>query len=124
MSKSAKLLEKDDKIYPKHCPVCGVETNYINRIVDNKNGKENEADWYSCQCGVIFQKEQPNHEVYNTKYIGDYIGYPGSDEKLSYGARIYAPIIEELTMGRMMLDVGFCSPYVMEFYERRENPCR
>jgi len=120
MSKSTELLKKqDDRIYPKHCPVCGVETNYINRIVDSKSSKKSEADWYSCQCGVIFQKEQPAHKSYNLKYAKDYIGYDGADEKLSYSARIYAPLIEELTMGRMVLDVGFCSPFVMDFYEKR-----
>ena len=120
MSKSKKLLKKQEtQIFPRHCPICGVETNFINRIVDNKNDAKNEADWYSCQCGVIFQKELPSHEVYDRDYIRNYIDYPGAEERLTYHGRIYAPIVEELIMGRMMLEVGFCNPYNLDFFKDR-----
>jgi SAM-dependent methyltransferase len=39
--------------------------------------------------------------------------------RLVHQARIYAPIIEELTYGRMMLDVGYCVPNNMEFFKER-----
>ena len=117
MSKKARI--EDEKIYPLRCPICGIETNYVNRIVDNKKGDDNEADWYECQCGIVFQKELPSHSVYDLDYMKNYMNYEGSKERLQYHARIYAPIIEELIMGRMILEVGFCNPYVLEFFEKR-----
>ncbi len=40
-------------------------------------------------------------------------------ERYAYLARLYAPLIEELTYGRMMLEVGFCVPYLLRTMEER-----
>ena len=103
------------KVFPKHCPICGVQTNYVYNITD---GKE-ETVWYRCPCGVIFLEEQPKHDTYNDKYVAGYSEYKDADLVQIHAARTYAPLIEELTYGRKMLDVGFCLPYNMDFFKER-----
>jgi len=105
----------DKQITPKMCPVCGVDTNYLYRITEKDDVS---GDWYRCACGVIFLPEPDNKIDYDEKYHSLY-----TDDKVKknaiHAARVYAPIIEELTYGRMMLDVGFASGYNMDYFENR-----
>lgn len=83
---------------------------------DGKSG--NISQWYKCQCGVMFQDKQPKHSDYNMGYMksltGDKIKLNGI-----HAARTYVRLIEELTYGRMMLDVGFGISYNMEYFKDR-----
>ena len=74
--------------------------------------------WYRCQCGVIFQKDKPEHN-YNKDYIKNYVDSKKYEARSEYGPRIFAPIIEDLTYGRMMLDVGFNYPNIMNYFKDR-----
>jgi SAM-dependent methyltransferase len=109
--------KESELVQPKNCPICGVPTHYIYRIHETKNDVL--ADWYRCQCGVVFQKEQPKHECYDTTYRVAYELAKESDIRGQYAAKIYTPIIEEATYGRMMLDVGFNTTYNLQFFEKR-----
>jgi len=101
------------KIYPQSCPICNARTNYVHNISESK---DIEAYWYSCTCGVIFQENVPEHGKYNVKYQGIYDNKNGAME---HSCRTYGPLIEELTYGRQMLDVGFAIPWNMKAFEKR-----
>ena len=88
-------------ILPQHCPICNVETNYIYRMEDGRTHEQ--SDWFRCQCGVVFQKELPDHSLYDEKYIAALAEGKRARERYDYMLRLYAPLIEELTYGRMML---------------------
>ena len=105
----------DDRIYPKICPICGVQTNNVYRVEDVKKQISN---WYNCGCGVTFQGDPPQHGGYNTEYSERYT-IDKNKSSVIHAGRVYAPIIEELTYGRKMLDVGFASAHNMNFFDRR-----
>lgn len=106
-----------ESVNPKCCPICGIATSYVYRIEESNIGKS--ASWYRCQCGVIFQENFPEHKVYNKKYHDDYSLMKEGNKRLIHSARTYANIIEELTMGRVMLDVGYCVPHNMQYFNDR-----
>lgn len=115
-----KELDKSDtniQILPKECPICGCSTVHAYCIHETRT--KDEGVWYHCQCGVVFQDKLPEHDVYNAKYLADYIGYKESKLRGEHAARTYAPLIEESTYGRMLLDVGYNTPYVMDYFEDR-----
>lgn len=101
-------------IVPLRCPICGVETNYIYRIRDKDDVT---IDWYRCQCGVGFQEKFQGYDVFNSDYTKRYDG--DISENIEYPVYLYAPIIEELTYGRMFLDVGFATQHTMKAFEQR-----
>lgn len=116
------LLEKEatsesEKIIPLHCPVCGVDTNYVYCTMDKDNSDK--AFWFRCPCGIIFQRDPPAHNGYDEKYIAGYAGAKEFVLRNQHAARTYVNLIEELTYGRMMLDVGFCSLVNMDFFKER-----
>ena len=101
MSKSEES-SADPKVYPKPCPICGIHTNSINRLTH----LDETTDWYSCNCGVIFQGTDPDYTIYNKEYIEALKEDKKYDDRAGYYSYCYAPIIEEETIGRKMLDVG------------------
>jgi len=69
---------------------------------------------------VVFQENFPSEfqdSTYDDKYITGYAG--GYKPSILHGIYTYANIIEELTYGRTMLDVGMATPYVIKEWERR-----
>lgn len=52
-------------------------------------------------------------------YIEKYYEFKEYDMIAVQPGRIYAPLIEELTMGRKMLDVGYCTPHNIDFFKAR-----
>lgn len=118
MPESKKSTTDESKlVLPLRCPICQKETNYAYRI--NHADTKESSDWRHCPCGVIFQTEQPKHDKYNEKYIADYMGAKEARIRGYHAAYTYAPIIEELTYGRMLLDVGFNTTYIMDFFNER-----
>jgi SAM-dependent methyltransferase len=108
-------IEKDVK--PHRCPICGVDTTFVHRVKETKINQT--ADWYQCQCGIIFQDELPTHNIYNEEYVLNYVGSKEYNLQAPHAARVYANLIEECTYGRMLLDVGFNTDDVMKFFEKR-----
>lgn len=119
MSKSKKSLEKKErfKVVPTRCPICSVETIKAELIEDGRT--HDRSMWYFCQCGVIFQPQPPKDKIYDAKYVVDMAERKQAKERYEYLVRMYAPLIEELTYGRMMLDVGYCVPYAMNAMKER-----
>jgi len=115
--KSEKEIRETAKIYPLKCPICGVNTNYVSFIHETKDNQK--ALWYHCSCGIIFQQDYPAHTDYNAKYVIGYRNFKQSELRSVHAARTYAPLIEELTYGRMMLDVGYNLTYNMDYFEKR-----
>lgn len=109
-------MSEDNSVHPKACPICGVASSYVYRV-EEADGKT--ASWFRCQCGVCFQENVPSHAGYDEKYATDYSNMKAGDLRLVHHAKTYAPIIEELTYGRQMLDVGYCIPNNMKFFEER-----
>jgi len=115
MTESKKL-----SIVPFRCPVCGVDTNYVYKIEAETEGGLEHSTWYRCTCGVVFQDQLPNdNDIYNKDYAKIYGTGEKNQARGIHAARMYAPIIEELTYGRMMLDVGFGTLHNLKFFEDR-----
>jgi len=115
MSKLEKS-EKPQKVEPLCCPICGIGTNYTYRLVESSG---NDALWYQCNCGVIFQEKEPSHSGYNKEYITNYKDYKYRYYAQIHAAKTYASVIEETTYGRRMLDVGFNLQDNMNFFRER-----
>jgi predicted SAM-dependent methyltransferase len=109
---------ENNKIHPKRCPVCNAQTNYVYRIQDAAT--DIERDFFRCQCGIVFQENFPEEfqgTVYDEKYIKGYEG--GYKPSILHGIYTYGNLIEELTYGRTMLDVGMATPFIIKEWERR-----
>ena len=117
-----KKSEPGHKVYPKICPICGIDGNYVYFMQEGKTDRK--GVWYRCTCGVIFQENYPNHLVYNKDYLNvisgdDEWGKQKVRAQFIHPAVTYAPLIEELIYGRMMLDVGFGLSYNMDYFKER-----
>ncbi len=117
MNTSSKSTSKATQILPHKCPICGIDTNYVYLVHETK--RKLDGIWYRCSCGVVFQEDLPNHSVYNKKYIKALEDAKEYQYRSIHAARTYANLIEELTYGRMFLDVGFSSPAIMNYFEDR-----
>lgn len=105
-------------VYPHNCPVCGIESSYVYRIEEGKTHQQ--SSWTRCQCGVIFQDDLPADEkIYDDTYVAALFTAKMGKERYEYYVRTYGHLIEELTYGRMMLDVGFATPYLTKAFEER-----
>jgi SAM-dependent methyltransferase len=96
-------------IKAKICEICNKPTIYTYGIKE-PNGSE--GLWYACTCGVIFQNEfKP---VYEKPDLEE------TEPNQKHAVNVYAPIIEELTYGRQLLQVEYeRSPEVMKEFESR-----
>ena len=109
-------MSTEEQIFPAKCPICGVHTSYIYRIEEKDTKKV--GTWFRCDCGVIFQKDKPSGKLYNSKYQDAY-RVPTLRKRFATACKTYAPLIEKITFGRQMLDVGYCIKDSMKEWERR-----
>lgn len=86
-----------------------------------EDGKTHEESaWYRCDCGVMFNADfKRDLSIYDEKYITEMADRKQARERHEYLIRVYGPLIEELTYGRMMLDVGFGVPYLINAMKER-----
>lgn len=99
------------------CPQCQELVRQQYSLTKNETSSVN---WYHCVCGMIFHNQEIDpSKVWTPEYRVEYEDKKFIKDRLHYYIRLYAPIIEELTYGRRMLDVGFCTPILMEEMERR-----
>ncbi len=94
-------------VEPRICPVCNKDTNYAYGMK-----AEEIVYWYNCPCGVIFRKsfdfEEKEVDLSHTK------------ENQRHAVKTYAPVIDEITYGRQMLQVGYeRAPEVMREFRKR-----
>lgn len=101
----------------KKCPVCGRDVLWAKALSEDGTAK-GVGVWYICCCGVIFNQNPP-HRILDKTYIEKYKSQKQYEEIAKLPVRVYAPIIEELTMGRKMLDVGFCAEDTMNAFKKR-----
>lgn len=118
--------EKKIQYLPKQCPICGSLTFMIHHM---EHAKER-SDYYHCRCGVVFQPEFPlndkkkHADVYGKDYADNYLGLGQKYIDISeYPIRTFVPIIEELTYGRKMLEVGFLAHFFMKGMSKRGWLC-
>lgn len=99
-------------INPAKCPICGLHTTFTYYIEENDTKA---IHWYQCLCGVIFQLDDPKGKHLFSKKIEERM--KGNFE---HACKQYAPLIEELTYGRKILEVGHGDVlYNLEAFARR-----
>lgn len=99
------------------CPICQEQVFQQYSLTKNEASAVN---WYHCRCSFMFHTQDIDQsKVWTPEYQIEYENNKFVKDRIHYYIRLYAPIIEELTYGRRMLDVGFCSPILMEEMERR-----
>jgi len=111
-------MELGQVVYPTKCPLCGRPTAYAKSVSESKDPKD-AALWFFCSCGIAFQKEPPKKKLKDQKYIDAHYKLKEFDLVGHHAARQYSPLIEELTYGRKMLDVGFAVPNNMDYLKER-----
>ena len=84
-----------------------------------ESDKNEVGDWYRCQCGIIFQSKLPDHNCYDEDYVKKSNMEKEANLRIPHPAYITAPLIEETTYGRMMLDVGFNTRHTMDYFKER-----
>lgn len=109
-------MSSEGNIVPQKCPICSIATNYLYRI---QHSEDETSEWYRCQCGVIFQAEEPDLSTFSSKDFFEQYNDERVTSRVVHLAKTYAPIIEESTYGRKMLDVGFATHTNMEYMEDR-----
>ena len=105
-------------VFPKQCPICGIPTVKANSV----SGNEDLSDpmlWYTCHCGVLFQSECPEFVTRDSSYNDRFYALKEYESVGVHLAKTYSPIIEEMTLGRKMLDVGFGTGESMKFFKKR-----
>ena len=126
--KTAKT-EVADTVAVASCPICTAITTHLYYMSDKDTGVK--SKWYNCACGVTWQAAEPK-EPYNQAYFDRYKdGGKKYEAAVKYPISIYMPLIEELTYGRRVLEVGHTSPYQVEAFKERgwvpttidKNPC-
>lgn len=105
-------------VYLRKCPISGKPTLSAVRVIEDGN-EENIGLWYKSPAGVIFQSDKPDKRDKDVKYIEAHSKVKENEEVYIHSARTYVNVIEELTYGRKLLDVGFCTPHVMDFFSKR-----
>jgi len=77
------------------------------------------SKWYSCQCGIVWQKDFPT-KVYGKKYWEEYSIHDNKlKDTFQYPVRIYSPIIEELIYGRRVLLIGRVNTHQEDAFKTR-----
>lgn len=72
-----------------------------------------------CPCGTLFHKKGIKKDLYSKDYAVKYLQGKKIEERFDYFVHCYAPVIEEMTMGRKFLDVGFTLDRNIEEMKRR-----
>lgn len=100
----------------KECPIC-TRSVLSARGMTEKQGTV--GLWYMCSCGVMFNNEVPKNEPKDKEEFKQYDDFKEYELVSVQAARMYAPIIEELTMGRKFFDVGFGRYNNINFFKKR-----
>ena len=98
------------------CPVC-LQLMSVRRSLKTSRNSEEVTHWYECYCPgfkhghvILNQKQEPQERDYIKEYAG---GGWKQRKRAEYGVYVYFPLIEEITYGRKMLEIGPTLPYVL-----------
>jgi SAM-dependent methyltransferase len=105
-------------IYKKECPICHRPTMMADIVAEDKDHTI-KGIWYRCKCGVVFQSQKHDKKQEDKSDIDEYIQAKEFDTRSIHMAKTYSPIIEELTYGRKMLDVGFKTLNNINYFKKR-----
>jgi predicted SAM-dependent methyltransferase len=99
------------------CPVCGKNVcHYYNVKPINFDGM---VRFHHCGCGVLFRDKEGNFP-----YTDKPERNPKQTARFKYLVDTYFPLIEEITFGRKMLEVGYgFNPYIMRYARDRGWVC-
>jgi len=111
-------MTKDNVVHGKKCPICQRPTLYAARVAEDKEQKKT-ALWYRCLCGIMFQEEPPKKVQHDKAFIDAHYKLKEHEYISIHAARMYANLVEELTYGRKLLDVGYCTPDVINYFSNR-----
>jgi SAM-dependent methyltransferase len=105
---------------PVLCPICRDLMNLSIKIYTDQS-KERKTLWYQCFCGCIFN---PRQNTDFSKYIKE-LSRGGWKHKdwMEYFVHVYFPLIEEMTYGRKILEVGYALPYILRLARDRGFIC-
>lgn len=99
------------------CPQCQELVYQQYSLTKNETSTVN---WLHCRCGFMYHEVGiDSSKIWTPEYRTEYEDKKFIKDRLHYYIRLYAPLVEELTYGRRMLDVGFCSSILMQEMERR-----
>lgn len=102
---------------PTRCPQC--QEIVYQQYTLTKN-EQTPVNWLHCRCGFMYHEvDIDSSKIWTPEYQKDHEDKKFIRDRLHYYIRMYGQIIEEQTYGRRMLDVGFCTPILMEEMERR-----
>lgn len=96
------------------CPACNAKVKLSFTIADMDR-----SDWIFCSCGSVFHQKQLDKEYWKREYAPKYREWKCLRERYAYIERVYLPIVEELTLLRRFLDVGFGAEYHIQNMENR-----
>lgn len=104
------------------CPLCNTaiyqSLKTKSKVKDTDNFET--AQWYFCKCGCVFNTlEVDPKEVFTESYRKSFEELKSIKERATYPLYVYGNFIEELTYGRKALDVGYCSPFAIQFLRER-----
>lgn len=77
------------------------------------------ALWYRCRCGIVFQENPPPKVPETQAHIDKILKRKEHESVCIHAARTYIPLIEEMTYGRKLLDVGFTTEHNMNYLKSR-----
>lgn len=104
------------------CPLCSSpiyqSLKTKSKVKDTDNFET--AQWFLCRCGCVFNTlEVDPKEVFTESYRKSFEETKSVEERAIYPIYVYGSFMEELTYGRKALDVGYCSPYVIQELRNR-----
>jgi len=87
------------QVIPQPCPLC--------RKLSSFAYEADNVPWYECSCGIVYQQNIPNRVPSEHEAVG------------THHVKTYSSVIEDLTYGRKMLDVGFASMDTQNLFKER-----
>jgi len=96
------------------CPACDSPVRLSFTIAD-----VDRTEWIFCACGSVFHQKQLEPEYWDKEYLPKYRQWKSLKERFDYIEKIYLPIVEELTLGRRFLDVGFSVDHHIQSMQER-----
>ena len=91
------------------CPVCGGISLSVYEI---KQISGLSGFWCHCSCGVVFENVRADKIPYSTKELTDLNESKEIGNRYFHYVKTYFPLIEELTLGRTMLNFADKSNYL------------
>jgi len=96
----------------KFCPICNRMTRHAVYVKEKAEEKE-PTSWFKCSCNIIFQENKPTEfkiKNYDIKKI---------EKRSIHAIKTYLNIIEDITNGRKVLEVGYSGKYKKEYFNDR-----